>query len=526
MKDGFADKLRQVTSADQVIELFDQASEKAEEPVQAPANDSGDFIVAVTACTTGIAHTYMAQEALQKVAAEMGVGIKVETNGASGVGNQLTAEDIRKAKAVIIAADKAVEMDRFDGKPLINRPVADGIRKTEELINLALSGDAEVYRAANGAKTATASNEKQGPGAAFYKHLMSGVSQMLPFVIGGGIMIALAFLIDGALGVPQDSLGNLGSYHELASMFMKIGGAAFGLMLPVFAGYVAYSIAEKPGLVAGFVAGAIAKEGFAFGKIPYAAGGEATSTLAGVSSGFLGALVGGFIAGALVLDIKKYVKVPRSLEGAKSILLLPLLGTILTGFVMLAVNIPMAAINTAMNDFLGGLGGGSAVLLGIVLGGMMAVDMGGPVNKAAYVFGTGTLAATVSSGGSVAMAAVMAGGMVPPLAIFVATLLFKDKFTKEERNSGLTNIIMGLSFITEGAIPFGAADPARAIPSFILGSAVAGGLVGLAGIKLMAPHGGIFVIALTSNALLYLAFVLVGAIVSGVVYGYLRKPQA
>ena len=523
MKDGFADKLRQATSAEQVIELFNQASEKS---VQVPANNSADFIVAVTACTTGIAHTYMAQEALQKVAAEMGVGIKVETNGASGVGNQLTDEDIRKAKAVIIAADKAVEMDRFDGKPLINRPVADGIRKTEELINLALSGDAEVYRAANGAKAATASNEKQSLGGAFYKHLMSGVSQMLPFVIGGGIMIALAFLIDGALGVPNENLGNLGSYHELASMFMKIGGAAFGLMLPVFAGYVAYSIAEKPGLVAGFVAGAIAKEGFAFGKIPYAAGGEATSTLAGVSSGFLGALVGGFIAGALVLAIKKYVNVPRSLEGAKSILLLPPLGTILTGFVMLAVNIPMAAINTAMNDFLGGLGGGSAVLLGIVLGGMMAVDMGGPVNKAAYVFGTGTLAATVSSGGSVAMAAVMAGGMVPPLAIFVATLLFKDKFTKEERNSGLTNIIMGLSFITEGAIPFGAADPARAIPSFILGSAVAGGLVGLTGIKLMAPHGGIFVIALTSNALLYLVSVLVGAIVSGVVYGYLRKPQA
>ena len=525
MKDGFADKLRQVTSADQVIELFDKVSEKAQETAQVPTNDSADFIVAVTACTTGIAHTYMAQEALQKVAAEMGVGIKVETNGASGVGNKLTAEDIRKAKAVIIAADKAVEMDRFDGKPLVNRPVADGIRKTEELINLALSGNAEVYRAANGAQI-TASNEKQSVGGAFYKHLMSGVSQMLPFVIGGGIMIALAFLIDGALGVPNENLGNLGSYHELASMFMKIGGAAFGLMLPVFAGYVAYSIAEKPGLVAGFVAGAIAKEGYAFGKIPYAQGGEATSALAGVSSGFLGALVGGFIAGALVLLVKKYVKVPRSLEGAKSILLLPLLGTVLTGFVMLAVNIPMAAINTAMNNFLAGLGGGSAVLLGIVLGGMMAVDMGGPVNKAAYVFGTGTLAATVSTGGSVAMAAVMAGGMVPPLAIFVATLLFKDKFTKEERNSGLTNIVMGLSFITEGAIPFGAADPARAIPSFILGSAVAGGLVGLAGIKLMAPHGGIFVIALTTNALLYLVFVLVGALVSGVVYGYLRKPQA
>lgn len=523
MKDGFADKLRQVTSADQVIELFDQVSEKAQETAQVPTNDSADFIVAVTACTTGIAHTYMAQEALQKVAAEMGVGIKVETNGASGVGNKLTAEDIRKAKAVIIAADKAVEMDRFDGKPMVNRPVADGIRKTEELINLALSGNAEVYRAANGAQI-TASNEKQSVGGAFYKHLMSGVSQMLPFVIGGGIMIALAFLIDGAMGVPNDSLGNLGSYHELASMFMKIGGSAFGLMLPVFAGFVAYSIAEKPGLVAGFVAGAIAKEGYAFGKIPYAQGGEATSALAGVSSGFLGALVGGFIAGALVLLVKKYVKVPRSLEGAKSILLLPLLGTILTGFVMLAVNIPMAAINTGMNDFLAGLSGGSAILLGLVLGGMMAVDMGGPVNKAAYVFGTGTLAATVSTGGSVAMAAVMAGGMVPPLAVFIATLLFKDKFTKEERNSGLTNIVMGLSFITEGAIPFGAADPARAIPSFILGSSLAGGLVGLAGIKLMAPHGGIFVIALTTNALLYLVFVLVGALVSGVVYGYLRKP--
>ncbi|ETJ02907.1 MAG: PTS system, fructose specific IIBC component, partial [Streptococcus parasanguinis DORA_23_24] len=348
----------------------------------------------------------------------------------------------------------------------------------------------------------------------------------LPFVIGGGIMIALAFLIDGALGVPNESLGNLGSYHELASMFMKIGGSAFGLMLPVFAGYVAYSIAEKPGLVAGFVAGAIAKEGYAFGKIPYAQGGEATSALAGVSSGFLGALVGGFIAGALVLLVKKYVKVPRSLEGAKSILLLPLFGTILTGFVMLAVNIPMAAINTGMNNFLGGLEGGSAVLLGVVLGGMMAVDMGGPVNKAAYVFGTGTLTASaLSGGGSTVMAAVMAAGMVPPLAVFVATVLFKDKFTQEERDSGLTNIVMGLSFITEGAIPFGAADPARAIPSFIAGSALTGALVGLAGLKLMAPHGGIFVIALTSNPLLYILFVLIGAVVSGILFGLLRKPK-
>ena len=525
MKDGFADKLRQVTSADQVIELFYQASEKAEEPVQAPANESGDFIVAVTACTTGIAHTYMAQEALQKVAAEMGVGIKVETNGASGVGNKLTAEDIKKAKAVIIAADKAVEMDRFDGKPLISRPVADGIRKTEELINLALSGNAEVYKAANGVAAVASSNEKLSLGGAFYKHLMSGVSQMLPFVIGGGIMIAIAFLLDQILGVPKDQLSNLGSYHEIAAQFKAIGGAAFGFMLPVLAGYIAYSITEKPGLVSGFVAGAIASSGASFGGVAYAAGGEKTLSLAGVSSGFLGALVGGFLAGGVILVLRKLLAgLPRSLEGIRSILLLPLLGVLVTGFLMLAVNIPMSAINTALNDFLASLSGSSAVLLGLLVGGMMAVDMGGPVNKAAYVFGTSTLASTVSTGGSPVMAAVMAAGMVPPLAVFVATLLFKDKFTTEERDSGLTNIVMGLSFITEGAIPFGAADPARAIPSFIVGSALTGALVGLSGIKLMAPHGGIFVIGLTNNPILYLVYVLIGAVVSGILFGYLRKP--
>ena len=526
MKDGFADKLRQVTSPDQVIELFDQASEKAEEPaVVEPANEGGDFLVAVTACTTGIAHTYMAQEALQKVAAEMGVGIKVETNGASGVGNKLTAEDIKNAKAVIIAADKAVEMNRFDGKPLINRPVADGIRKTEELINLALSGNAEVYKAANGGGAAESSNEKLSLGAAFYKHLMSGVSQMLPFVIGGGIMIAIAFLLDQILGVPKDQLSNLGSYHEIAAQFKAIGGAAFGFMLPVLAGYIAYSIAEKPGLVSGFVAGAIASSGASFGGVAYAEGGQKTLELTGVSSGFLGALVGGFLAGGVILILRKLLAgLPRSLEGIRSILLLPLLGVLVTGFVMLAVNIPMSAINTALNDFLASLSGSSAVLLGLLVGGMMAVDMGGPVNKAAYVFGTSTLASTVSTGGSPVMAAVMAAGMVPPLAVFIATLLFKHKFTEEERDSGLTNIVMGLSFITEGAIPFGAADPARAIPSFIVGSALTGALVGLSGIKLMAPHGGIFVIGLTNNPILYLVYVLIGAVVSGLIFGYLRKP--
>ena len=526
MKDGFAEKLRKVSSPDEVIALFDQASEKATEPATvAPATEGGDFLVAVTACTTGIAHTYMAQEALQKVAAEMGVGIKVETNGASGVGNKLTAEDIKKAKAVIIAADKAVEMDRFDGKPLINRPVADGIRKTEELINLALSGNAEVYKAANGGAAVASSNEKLSLGGAFYKHLMSGVSQMLPFVIGGGIMIAIAFLLDQILGVPQDQLSNLGSYHEIAAQFKAIGAAAFGFMLPVLAGYIAYSIAEKPGLVSGFVAGAIASSGASFGGVAYAAGGEKTLSLAGVSSGFLGALVGGFLAGGVILVLRKLLAgLPRSLEGIRSILLLPLLGVLVTGFLMLAVNIPMSAINTALNDFLASLSGSSAVLLGLLVGGMMAVDMGGPVNKAAYVFGTSTLASTVSTGGSPVMAAVMAAGMVPPLAVFVATLLFKDKFTAEERDSGLTNIVMGLSFITEGAIPFGAADPARAIPSFIVGSALTGALVGLSGIKLMAPHGGIFVIGLTNNPILYLVYILIGAVVSGIIFGFLRKP--
>ncbi|WP_314865544.1 fructose-specific PTS transporter subunit EIIC [uncultured Streptococcus sp.] len=526
MKDGFADKLRQVTSPNQVIELFNQASEKAEEPaVVEPANEGGDFLVAVTACTTGIAHTYMAQEALQKVAAEMGVGIKVETNGASGVGNKLTAEDIKNAKAVIIAADKAVEMNRFDGKPLINRPVADGIRKTEELINLALSGNAEIYKAANGGGAAESGNEKLSLGGAFYKHLMSGVSQMLPFVIGGGIMIAIAFLLDQILGVPKDQLSNLGSYHEIAAQFKAIGGAAFGFMLPVLAGYIAYSIAEKPGLVSGFVAGAIASSGASFGGVAYAEGGQKTLDLVGVSSGFLGALVGGFLAGGIILLLRKLLAgLPRSLEGIRSILLLPLLGVLVTGFVMLAVNIPMSAINTALNDFLASLSGSSAVLLGLLVGGMMAVDMGGPVNKAAYVFGTSTLASTVSTGGSPVMAAVMAAGMVPPLAVFVATIIFKNKFTEEERDSGLTNIVMGLSFITEGAIPFGAADPARAIPSFIVGSALTGALVGLSGIKLMAPHGGIFVIGLTNNPILYLVYVLIGAVVSGLIFGYLRKP--
>ena len=530
MKPGFADKLRQASTPDQVIAAFDAeeqeaAAEEAKkaEAVKEAASSDKPLIVAVTACTTGIAHTYMAEEALIKKGEEMGVTVRVETNGASGVGNRLTAEEIAKAEGVIIAADKAVETARFDGKKLISKPVAAGIRQTEELIQTILDGKADVFHAENAAQ-ASASQEKLSLDGAFYKHLMSGVSQMLPFVIGGGILIALAFLIDQVLGVPQDQLSSLGSYHVLAAQFKTIGGVAFGFMLPVLAGYIGFSIAEKPGFVAGFIAGSIASSGSAFGNIAYgAAKGELP---AAVSSGFLGALVGGFLAGGVVLLLRKALAgLPRSLDGIRSILLLPLLGVGLTGFLMFLINIPMAAINTGLNNFLSSLSGSSAVLLGLLVGGMMAVDMGGPVNKAAYVFATGTLAESVASGGSIVMAAVMAAGMVPPLAVFVATVLFKDKFTQEERDSGLTNIVMGLSFITEGAIPFGAADPARAIPSFIAGSALTGALVGLAGLKLMAPHGGIFVIALTSNPLLYILFVLIGAVVSGILFGLLRKPK-
>ena len=530
MKPGFADKLRQASTPDQVIAAFDAeeqeaAAEEAKkaEAVKEAASSDKPLIVAVTACTSGIAHTYMAEEALIKKGEEMGVTVRVETNGASGVGNRLTAEEIAKAEGVIIAADKAVETARFDGKKLISKPVAAGIRQTEELIQTILDGKADVFHAENAAQ-ASASQEKLSLGGAFYKHLMSGVSQMLPFVIGGGILIALAFLIDQVLGVPQDQLSSLGSYHVLAAQFKTIGGVAFGFMLPVLAGYIGFSIAEKPGFVAGFIAGSIASSGSSFGNIAYgAAKGELP---AAVSSGFLGALVGGFLAGGVVLLLRKALAgLPRSLDGIRSILLLPLLGVGLTGFLMFLINIPMAAINTGLNNFLSSLSGSSAVLLGLLVGGMMAVDMGGPVNKAAYVFATGTLAESVASGGSIVMAAVMAAGMVPPLAVFVATVLFKDKFTQEERDSGLTNIVMGLSFITEGAIPFGAADPARAIPSFIAGSALTGALVGLAGLKLMAPHGGIFVIALTSNPLLYILFVLIGAVVSGILFGLLRKPK-
>ncbi len=519
LQDGFMAKLKTAPTSQAVWDLF--AGDEVPTTLGSHVAADAPYLVAVTACTTGIAHTYMAEEALKKEAEKLGVHIKVETNGASGVGNRLTPEDIANAQGVIVAADKKVEMQRFDGKRLIKRPVADGIRKPDELIDLALQDEAPVFHA-DGSETPSDNHTQDlSVGKAFYQHLMSGVSSMLPFVIGGGIAIALAFLIDQSLGVPHDQLASLGTYHPIAAFFKQIGGAAFGFMLPVLAGYIAYSIAEKPGLVAGFVAGEIAATGYNI----YNVGLDATH--APIPSGFLGALVGGFLAGGIMLLLKSvFKKLPKSLDGIKSILFYPVLGVILTGFAMLIINIPMSAINSGLNNFLAGLNGTNALLLGALLGGMMAVDMGGPINKAAYVFGTGTLAATVATGGSVVMAAVMAGGMVPPLAIFVATLLFKNKFEVKDREAGLTNIVMGLSFITEGAIPFAAADPVRAIPSFVVGSALTGGIVGGLGIKLLAPHGGIFVIALTSQPVMYLVAVLIGALVSGVIYGLLKRKEA
>ncbi len=500
----FVAKLKKATTPEEVQSIFATEKEDTEETeeVEEAKDDSRPFIVAVTACPTGIAHTYMAEDALKKKAKELGVDIKVETNGSEGVKHLLTSDDIKRATAVIVAADKKVEMNRFSGKQLVNRPVSDGVRKPQELIELALSGKAPIYQSQK--EEATVSDTSNGSiGQKIYKDLMNGVSNMLPFVIAGGILIALSFMIDQFIGVPQGNLGDLGHYNEVASWFNQIGNAAFGFMLPVLAGFIAFSIGDRPGLVAGFAAGYLANQG---------------------GAGFLGALVGGFLAGYVVQGLRKvFQKLPKSLDGIKTILFYPFFGLMITGFLMLLINIPMKAINDGLNNFLTNMSGANAALLGVLVGAMMAADLGGPINKAAYVFGTGTLAASIADGGSVVMAAVMAGGMVPPLAIFVATRLFKNKFTKQEQEAGLTNIIMGLSFVTEGAIPFAAADPLRAIPSFILGSALTGGLVAGFGLKLMAPHGGIFVALLINNPLLYLLFVLIGAVVSGIALGLLKK---
>lgn len=490
------EKLMQAKDYQSVLNIFTGVTQTA-----STTHQDAPFIAAVTGCATGIAHTYMAAEKLQQTAKKLGVNIKVETNGSTGVENRLTTDDIKKAIGIIIAADIQVEMARFNGKPLISQPVAAGIHKPDILINDILKQNISPYHADT--QVESTKTEYFSLGRQIYKHLMSGVSHMLPFVIGGGIAIALAFLVDQILGVPQTELANLGSFHSFAALLMQVGQTAFGFMLPVFAGYIAYSIADRPGLVAGFVAGGIA-----------AAGG----------AGFLGALIGGFLAGYSVILIKKLLqKLPKSLDGIKIVLFYPVFAVLIVGFTMILLNIPMRFINTSMNSFLATLQGANAIILGLLLGTMMAIDLGGPINKAAYIFSTGTLATTVTTGGSSIMAATMAAGMVPPLAIFLATLLFKNKFTKQERDAGLTNSILGASFITEGAIPFAAADPLRMIPSFIAGSAVTSALVMFLNIKVLAPHGGIFVIFLVSNPLLYIIAILIGTSISALLIAILRK---
>ena len=514
MDEQFTNSLINAGSVDEFLNIIDSAEKakdekeaakeaKAKESVEVKKDDV--FIVAVTACPTGIAHTYMAAEAIEKKAKELGYQVKVETRGSGGAKNVLTDDEIAKAAGVIVACDTNVPTDRFDGKKVIECQVSDGINKAEELIKRIASGDAPVFKA-SGKKEASHSSVggKESIGHQIYKHLMNGVSHMLPFVVGGGILIAIAFLIDGFSvdlnSLPAEQRANFGTITQAAALFKGIGGTAFGFMLPILAGFIAMSIADRPGLAVGFVGGSIAANG---------------------TSGFLGALVAGFVAGYIVLLLKKvFSKLPESLDGMKPVLLYPLFGIFLVGVIMqFVVEPPIGALNTAINNGLNGLNGASAVVLGVLLGGMMSVDMGGPVNKAAYVFGT----ASIAAGNYNIMAAVMIGGMVPPLAIALATILFKNKFTEEERKAGPTNFIMGLSFITEGAIPFAASDPLHVLPACVVGSAVAGGLSMAFGCTLMAPHGGIFVVPTIGNPLMYLVALVIGSFIACGLLGLLKK---
>ena len=489
-----------------VIDRFETAKYGEAQP-EVPEKQ-GVRVLAVTACPTGIAHTYMAAEALEKAAGEMGISIKVETNGSGGVKNKLTAEEIENADGIIVAADKNVETARFAGKKVLFVPVSDGIHKPKQLIEQIESGNVAVYE--HKGQVEEASTEKnESVGRQLYKHLMNGVSHMLPFVIGGGILIAIAFLLDDYSIDPA----NFGMNTPLASFFKTVGGVAFDFMLPVLAGYIAYSIADRPGLAVGFVGGYIAKIGNSFANIT----GESA-----ISGGFLAALLAGFVAGYLVLAIKKVSsKLPESMEGIKPVLIYPLFGVFFIGVFMFAVNPIMAVINTGIIDLLNSMGGSSKILLGAIVAGMMSIDMGGPFNKAAYVFGT----ASIASGNYDIMAAVMVGGMIPPLAIALATTFFKKKFTADERKSGVVNYIMGLCFITEGAIPFAASDPLRVIPSCVVGSAVAGGLSMMFGCTLRAPHGGIFVFPVVGNVVGYLIALAAGAVVGMLMLGVLKKDK-
>ena len=482
-----------------------KAGAKAQAGAEADTS-SGYRVLAVTACPTGIAHTYMAAENLENTGKKLGIALKAETDGSGGAQNVLTREEIAAADAIIIAADKNVEMARFDGKPVIMVPVADGIHKAEELIKRAVDGTVPVYHHTGAAGGESVPEGSDSIGRTIYKHLMNGVSHMLPFVIGGGILIALAFLFDDYSINPA----NFGKNTPLAAYLKTVGEQAFGMMLPILAGFIAMSIADRPGLAVGLVAGLIAKTGATFAN---PAGGD-------VNAGFLGALFAGFVGGYIVAGLRKlFSRLPKSLEGIKPVLLYPVIGIFLAAVVTTFVNPYMGMINDGLTHFLNGMGGVSRIVLGMVLGGMMSIDMGGPFNKAAYVFGTAQLA----EGNFEVMAAVMAGGMVPPIAIALCTSFFKKKFTAKERQSGIVNYVMGLSFITEGAIPFAAQDPLRVIPSCIIGSAIAGGLSMAFGCTLRAPHGGIFVLPTIGNPFMYLAAVVVGAAAGCVILGMLKK---
>ena len=510
MDETFRNELLSAKTADEFISVIDRKeSEKyPENPVPA-AKKEGYRILAVTACPTGIAHTYMAAEALEKAGEEMGIPLKAETNGSGGAKNVLTKEEIAAADGIIIAADKSVEMGRFDGKKLISVKVSDGIKKPKELIERVMSDSAPVYHH-TGAKSSEKDTDTEGFGRKIYKHLMNGVSNMLPFVVAGGIFIALAFLIDTLMGAPQDA--NFGTNSPVAAFFKTIGGYAFNFMIPVLSAFIAKSIADRPGFLVGLVGGFLATTGSTFTAV----GGD-------VPSGFLGALFAGFVGGYLMLGVEKLLsKLPKSLEGIKPVLIFPLVGIGLIAVIMCAVNPIMGMLNTGLTNLLNSMGSTSKVLLGVVLGAMMSTDMGGPFNKAAYVFGT----AAITSGNYDIMAAVMVGGMVPPLAIALATTFFKKKFTAQERKSGPVNYILGLSFITEGAIPYAASDPLRVIPACMIGAGLAGGLSMLFKCTLMAPHGGIFVFPVVGNALMYLVALAAGTVVSALLLGVLKKKVA
>ena len=520
----FCAALRAAKTPEEFLSLVDaeedvhRAEEEAKAAGAAARDAAGYDVLAITACPTGIAHTYMAAEALEKKAAEMGVRIKVETQGSGGAKNVITAQDVEGAKGVIVAADKNIDLARFDGMPVYSCSVTRGINEPEALINVIMDGKAGVYHHSGASSAPVAGGaEGEGLGRKIYKDLMNGVSHMLPFVIGGGILTAIAFLID------QPGLGTAayGSSIPAAALFKTIGNEAFGFMLPILSGFIAMSIADRPGLAPGFVGGIFAKAGYDFA---YLVSLDASGL---VSGGFIAALFAGFAAGYMTLGIERLSdRLPESLEGIKPMLIYPILGILATGVVMLALNPLFALINTALNDFLRGLGTSNIVLLGLVLGGMMSVDMGGPFNKAAYVFGTAALdpASGLGTTGQIMMASVMVGGMVPPLAIALSTTFFKNRWTKNDRSAGVVNYIMGLSFITEGAIPFAAADPGHVLPSCIVGAAVAGGLSALFGCTSPAPHGGAWVTPVIGNGLMWLLAALIGAVVACLILSFWKKP--